>query len=799
MALVKTVIYNNYLPFYQLFSVSLTLTTKFCLTGATSGLEGEIFGANMILVSTIERNHTTKSNHIYEQKLFQQNKIKKEDKTIKYIVLSDLQTDEIQNNFEKTPKPIVNKTKSYIRVNTPHSHIEHDVGLHIQPRKPKDPDISSEKEIVDFSLPENVHTTTEKTIMNLWNLVNQAGHEGKFKVNKKSKPFGDNPGSSTRGLGTISEYETPPPPGQTYIAYLDQNPNMEKQVIPQSIYNVNQDFPSNVIKNKNKVTGILPDVETPPPPAKDTKVYGQWTSSKFAGNVLNYLKSINFYDRDKKTPSTNPFHPPRSKMTSDNYPYASEFKYTKLHPPVKFQRKNFRDKMRLRKRGIPDEPQINVQIIEEDLRDIVLKQHAQTKPKDVQITNRGNPAKEMIRFHRDADGKLSTANSESTEETTYKSKPFNVASAQKRNKVYVNYDAQKNNNLKNIAPKKKSKVLADFDSHRNNNLMTILPFLKSLEYFVDDSYNTGSGNVIRSSHINELSKKKLSNMYSKSLSNANKWHNMKSYSNDYTPRRINVDSNEDSSSVDLKIAELNKNKKHPSIRLKYKHESHKVIENNEDPTILKGRELAMSVSNQSNSNKESISIVKYNHGFLPSHEQKSIKSSDKIAPSNTNQEHRLISSKKENRKTNFDKHVKLGNALNEQHVIGYNEQQKKLSFIGGDENIPDINRYRSDLDKEVRKNVPPSLGLRKCKNLETDERALYVQADLSIDTSHIMSPIKQKNTGIEFIQQNYKRCSLAGSFFEKSSLLFINWSKTPVRLFGGAYPKTTTDLCGFFK
>ncbi|CAH2036066.1 unnamed protein product, partial [Iphiclides podalirius] len=39
-----------------------------------SGLEGEVFGANMLLSSTIERNHTLKKDPLYEQKRFVQNR-----------------------------------------------------------------------------------------------------------------------------------------------------------------------------------------------------------------------------------------------------------------------------------------------------------------------------------------------------------------------------------------------------------------------------------------------------------------------------------------------------------------------------------------------------------------------------------------------------------------------------------------------------------------------------------------------------------------------------------------------------
>ncbi|XP_063838065.1 uncharacterized protein LOC135087159 [Ostrinia nubilalis] len=727
--------------------------------GGPSGLEGEIFGANMILTSTIERNHTTKLNHLYDQKAFKRNKVKSSDKNIKYVILSDLRTDEIHNNFEKAQgTPIQNKTKSYVKFRTPHSNFEHNVGLELSSKKTHDVfDTSNEKEIFDFSVTDHIdHTTTDKNKINFWNLVNKAGHEGKFKVQKKTK-LDELSGSSTQDLAMISEYETPPPPPVPSVKDANFNRNKKVTKPPKSIYNISPEidgYNTQNLQNKNKATVLLPDVDTPPPlPEKDTKVYGQWTSSKFAGSVLNYLKSINFnYNREKKAPSTIPLN-----KISDNYPYASDFKLTKLRPPVQFQRKNLIDhKIKIKKRGINDQPQINVQILEDDLRSTILKQHAETKAKNVEVSSRGQTVLSN-RFYRNVDSQVSVESSESIE-NIYKPRPFKVKSI----------------------GKKKINALSDFDLHRNNNLMTILPFLKSLEYFVEDSQNTKSDNVVRSS-----------DMYSKSLSNGNKWHNVKSYNNDYTPRRMNIDSDEGKSYIDAKIAEANL--KHPSIRLKYKHENHKVVKNNDDPTILKGRELAMSVSNQSNANRDTISIVKYNHGFLPSHDTK-LKNSEKI--------NSVIKIPRKNKrlegKNNFNKHVKLGNALNERDVIGYNEEDKKQSFLGGNDKIPDINRYRSDLDNE-NFNVPSSLGPRVCRDVDLDDHALYVQPDQSIDTSHILSPVKMKNIGIEFIQQNYKKCSLDGSDFAESYLLFIDWSKTPVRLFGGAYPKTTTDLCGFFK
>lgn len=706
------------------------IESVFFVLGVSNGLEGEVYGANMILMSTIERNYTLREDPLFEQKLFPKNKVKNEEVNLNnYIILSDLQTDEIHNNYEKTfVSPTVNSTKSYIKFQTPYSFIEHNVGVDATSRNPEIEDNSGEKE---FNVNTNKFRTPEKDKIELWNLVNTAGSIGKFNI--KTKPKNEMLGSDTHKVSTVSEYETPPPPGPPSI-YFDNSLETEKPDLTESIYKLKE---SSI---KTKPNSQLSEIETPPPLNKDTKVYGQWTSSKYAGTVLNYLKSINFQTREKNTrkiPSTIPL----SKI-SDSYPYASDFKITKLRPPPQFSRRNILEK---RYDTVKKDPQINVQILEDDIRSNILKIHAQTRPKQVEITNRGQPKKkaDQSRFYRN-----------------------------------INYDSvEKMYSVEDFNKPRPFMLSTDTNNHRNFNEQSVptkkynsvLPFLKSLEYLISDSEKTESQAVVHSE-----------DMYSKSLANANKWHNVKSYNNDYTPRRINMESEE---------TETNQKQQHPSIRLKYKHEK-KRVEKDDDLTIVKGRQLAIEVSNQSNDNKDSVSLLKYNHGFLPTHDNK-VKVRDKMSmgPKTT--------SKRNMEAQGFDKHVKLGNALNERHVLGGDEDQKKQSFVGGFENIPDINRYRSDIDNENEK-VPSSLGPKVCKNVELYDRVLYVQLDESIDMTHILSPVRAKNLAIEFILQNYKKCSLAESFLEKNSKLFIDWSKTPVRLFGGAYPKTTTDLCGFF-
>ncbi|KAJ0183664.1 hypothetical protein K1T71_000087 [Dendrolimus kikuchii] len=705
-------------------------------TGAPNGLEGEIFGANMILKSTIERNVTIRNDPMKRQRHFFKNKLKDYKKSVDYIVLSNLHTEEVHNNFEMSPRiPISNFSQNYIRFSTPNSFIVHKIGSNLADnaqKKLKSHDTTIARDILDF-------TANDKELTTFWNVLH------KEEPTKFSSPLIEKTTISSLGsalVPKISEFETPPPPTASNKNVFVKSSEVKKPAVFQSLYKISEDLGDKTQFGK-KGTDEISEVETPPPPDKSNKVYGQWTSSKFANSVLNYLKSINFHKKEhKKVPATIPLT-----KVLDNFPYASEFKLTKIRPPLQFRRSLIEKRF-----DSSRDPQINVQILEDDLRSSISKSHAKTKVKNVEITSRGDSKKNDHRKYRQVNTHQFLDSKNSSEDDL----------------------TPKSFSLRDETQKYSPKATLE-----HSNLLSILPFLKSLEYFVDDSQNTESMTVVNSD-----------DMYSKSLSNRNKWHNVKTYSNDYTPRHINMDSENEHNELKRQIA-IENNKSHPSIRLKYKPESRKIVKT-EDPVIIKGRELAQEISNQSNSNQESISIIKYNHGYLPGHNKK-IKMDDKFN-SIINGNTKIISQSG----NNFDKQVKLGNALNERHVIGNTEEQKKQSFVGGDESIPDINKYRSDIDNESIAAVPPSLGPRICKDIELYERVLYVKPDESIDITNILSPVKLKNVGIEFITQNYKKCSLADSSLEENQMLFIDWSKTPVRLFGGAYAKTTTDLCGFF-
>ncbi|XP_023933870.2 GATA zinc finger domain-containing protein 4 [Bicyclus anynana] len=700
-------------------------------SGAPTGLEGEIFGANMILKSTIERNHTIKRDPLYQQKLFRKNKIVSNDNS-KYIVLNNMTFDSIPDNSVNMKLPISTTTRSFINIKSAHGKIEHDVGLDLIPKLTKSTkDISNEKDIFDIPwTPKNLGKTNDERI-NFWNLLRETSNIGKIKLHSSNER--EQSGSGTQELINVSEYETPPPlRPQSFKDFTRASTQFKKPVL-KSFFEIKENdevFKPPNIKTENEYE--VSEVIKPPPLQEKAKVYGQWTSSQFANSVLNYLKNVNFENKKlKKVPSTIPLF-----KVSDNLPYASDFRVTKVYPPLKIERRNSISNV-IDKRVIKL-PEINVKIVNDDLRTQILDLHAKTLPKNVEITNRGQSVKNnnYHRFYRNVDN--NEISSKITDGANL-SKPEPFAAA----------------------PIIKSKrTLSDSDLYIKSNLMSILPFLKSAEYFFDEYGD----------------KKYLNNneMYTKSLLNTNKWHNIKPYNNNYTPRHINMESGEILFTNDKNI-----NSKKGLFKVKYKPDNHKVMKNIQGAEIKHGQALASEISSFSNNNSNLVTLLKYNHGFLSN--KNTIKSNNG----------RVVN------KNNFNQHIKIGNALNERFVIGNNEVNNKISFVGGTDTIPDIHRYRSDIDNE-KEMVPPSLGPKICKTVELYDRSLYVQPDGSVDVSSILSPVKEKNLAVEFVVQNYKKCSLKESLFEENALILIDWIKTPIRLFGGSYIKKTINLCGFF-
>ncbi|CAK1554729.1 unnamed protein product [Leptosia nina] len=685
--------------------------------GASGGLEGEIFGANMILASTIERNYTMKRNPKFKQRYFHKNKVTSTN-NIKYIILGDMQTATTHNKIETTTSP-TSSTQSYISIKTPYSTVEHDVGIDLIPQRNTD-NMLGEKASLHQSGAKSKRISNDDDKISFWNIIDDATSTPIFKG--KSPFFQD-----SQNKLSLSTYEMPPSTSQVEdYSKFQTNSFMKISAKPMIDFNRNS-----IMKTIKLQNAAISNIKTSPVNYKDNNMFGLRPASNFANSVLKYLKNSNINTKNdyRKVPPTIPLF-----KVSDSFPYASNTRLMRAFTPHIFQRKHMFDHhSKLMKRDIENH-QINVQILKDELRDGILKSHTKLNPINVEITNRG---KRKSRVYRKSDN----SKPEIILSDVFKPRPFSVVT-HKLNKTFP-LEFRKN---------------------------TRMPFLKSSEYSVEDK------KIDTSDTKNEA--------YSKSLSDGNKWHNVKTYSNDYTPRKINVDL---SGTHTNKVIDNIQNKKLPSIKLKYIPDNHKVIKTDIDHDIIQGRNLAIEISNTSNAHSETVSILKYNHGFLPGHEHvKNVTSSSASA---------LIKGLK--KEHNFNQNIKIGNALNERHIIGVDETQNRQSFVGGNENIPDIIRYRSELDK-TNEQVPPSLGSKVCKNLELFDRLLYIQPDGSVDTTHILSPLKEKNIGITFIVQNYKKCSLQESDIENHPLLFIDWNNTPVRLFGGANPRKTTDLCGFF-
>lgn len=709
-------------------------------------MEGEIFGTSMILASTIERNYTIKSYPEYIQKSFTKNKLKY-DVDQGYIVLSDLMSEE-----NKKPHKIMKTKVKFSTMPSTASAVDHNIGMKFGLKTSRLSDSLYDRDILGLTVNEPF---SKKNTVDFWNLVNHDENNSRMQSTKNFYEY-EQSSSNTNDLPRISEFETPPPskptnlPAMQTVFYSEKDLQYEIPSVTESIYRLNEETTKYTDKMLPKSTthDELSEVEVPPSPYMDNNVYGQWTSSKYAGSVLNYLKSIKFHLKEKKVPQTIPL----TKL-SDHFPYASDLRVNIVRPPPQIQRKSLvvekrfpthyfhqlsPRQLRLQKRHATY-PEINVDITgddERDERDDILLTHAQTNPTNVVVTHRSQPH-----------------NSDQ--------------------EVYKNIDKQKRGVLMQESPNESNlnqTGSSNIDLYSTHSLLTVLPFLKSIEYFTEENEDTSRDQDLKNDDI-----------YTKTLAGG-KWHNVMTYNDEHTPRNIKIRQNEKVISIPAV------NKKHVNIPLKYKSETNKLV-SKEDPIIENGRVLAMEVSNQSNVNTETLSILKYNHGWLPGHHKK-------IKATKTKRRLRTLTNRNK-----FDKHIKIGNALNERDFIGVNDEQKKQSFEGGNAKIPDIQRYRSDIDdgsKNALDYIPPSLRPRICNNVELYDHILYVQPDGSIDMTHILSPLKIKNLGIQFVTLNYKSCSLDGSQFEESVLLLINWSRTPVRLFGGAHAMKTKDLCGFF-
>ncbi|XP_063374109.1 uncharacterized protein LOC134661833 [Cydia amplana] len=637
--------------------------------GFPTGLSGEIYGASMILLSTIERDITMGINNWNTLKTTKKNKFTAiSEQGDQYIVLGDLQKDDIQSAIPLTaykeyeffsPDVTSQQLEDTMKVFRHYSHAS-------APRK---------EQKHEFSIEENI-TSNKKNSAKGYNRIFK---NNEFKAHRGIKK--ELTGSGTQDLPIVLEYEIPPTISALTSDYSIKNSDREKPA------------------SENKHDDIMiSDVEKPPPPEHDTKVYGQWTSSKFASNVLSYLKNINFNTNKKQKKVMSTFSDGKF---SDLYPYPSELSHTIIRPTINYKKRIHSTKKRhyIARRDIK-EHQINVQIINPDESEIIFPLK-NVDPKLIEVTNRG-----------EAKIKLKTTLQKSEENNT----PF---------------ASEETSNSQNLLHKRQlDGIINTSERHRGSNLMKILPFLKSKEYFVNN-HHTLSKNT------------KTNKPFSIGLSSDDQW-----------------------SEFYQRIAD--------------KADTHKHMQGSNGDRLTAGRALAKEVSNHAKQNIYNVPLLKYKQ--------------DPITPTSNNIAVTVVNdynSKQASNEINFNKQVKLGNALNER-FIGFDAHQIKNTFLGGDDSIPDINRYRSKSNSKM-ENIPASLETRVCKNVE-----LYVHEDESIGKSKIESPVLRKNIGIEFVVQSYKRCSTNESPLKDNPFILIDWIRTPVKLFGGAYAKKTKDLCGFF-
>ncbi|XP_014364793.2 uncharacterized protein LOC106715925 [Papilio machaon] len=679
-----------------------------------SGIEGEVFGVNMILSSTIERNHTIKRDPLYAQKRFLQNRVFG-NRNLKYIVLGKLDSKEIKNNYEtsKSP-PTPNKNPINIRYEFPYNFSENN---HLEVTSlPSTFVDNTVKDIFDFSL---VDTTGSTDKINFWNMVNEPTQESKYNLNPPQSDIEVTDNNETENkTATVSIWNTLSPPRKKNI--FSKTLKATKP-IHNIFYELNDDGNNINVTNVHNESKETSTAQTSFPSENS---FNQKIGSKISGNVLNYLKRINYY---MKETIKVPVNVPLVKI-SDDFEKPKELNGVKVHQPLKFQRRNFVSKQ-FDKREI----KINGSIVNananlEDRNSNITFLNPTLKEGE-NLTSKSNQ-----RIYRNIDGKQSSKHYDKDE--IYRFNP---------------YVTKENINNKNVF---------NSDISKKNNQHTILPFIKSIEYFINDRDN--SSNELYNDDINS------SDLFTRSVMHGNKWRNVHTYSNDYTPRRVNLESGLIQRN-DISEA----NRKLPSLRLKYKPEIQKFLTDNKDPSIIEGRALAKAVSNESNHG--SFSILKYNRGFLPKRrrDQKPLGRVNRVSKTNNKEKFAFINNNSNDIKSDtYLEPLTLSEELN-------------------------INKRRPELNR-IGETSSPYYGLKICMSLQAHNHNLYVQPDGSIDLTRIVSPVKDKNTGVEFMMQNYKRCSLKDSILEGHPLLFIDWDKTPVRLFGGAYPKKTTDLCGFF-
>lgn len=143
------------------------------------------------------------------------------------------------------------------------------------------------------------------------------------------------------------------------------------------------------------------------------------------------------------------------------------------------------------------------------------------------------------------------------------------------------------------------------------------------------------------------------------------------------------------------------------------------------------------------------------------------------------------------RDNHFEKKVKLGNALGELRVFKKHGDDRRISFVGETSQVPDIYKYRSDIDK--------------------DRSSIYVFDDVNVNNHRVLDNWRRKrpgdvggsrspkSAGRKLVEFSYKKCLLdKGAPLARDPASVISWTLTPVRVFGGAVIKSAAPKCGHF-
>lgn len=137
----------------------------------------------------------------------------------------------------------------------------------------------------------------------------------------------------------------------------------------------------------------------------------------------------------------------------------------------------------------------------------------------------------------------------------------------------------------------------------------------------------------------------------------------------------------------------------------------------------------------------------------------------------------------------FDKPVKLGNALNEKQIFKEHGNSRETSFVNSDDRVPDIAHYRSDIDDRE--------GINFVGTGRTNSR--FVPTKMQRKISSRGDRQEAKSTGYKLVELSYRKCLIErGSPLALDSLSLVSWTNTPVKMFGGAKLRQAHPMCGSF-